>query len=249
MTSIKSADEIGIMREAGRIVAVVLQKMGEAVKPGIKTKQLNDLAEKEVSKWSYARPSFKGYNNFPASVCISVNDEIVHGIPGNRVLLEGDIVSLDFGVIFKGYQGDAAMTVGVGKISQDAQKLIDVTQQSLVKGIEAARDGGYLGDIGAAVQEYVESKGYNVVREYSGHGIGKDMHEDPLIPNFGRKGEGLRLKEGMTLAIEPMVNIGSWKTRLNSNGWAVHSADGSLSAHFEHTIAIGKNEAEILTVV
>lgn len=249
MTIIKTADEIAVMREAGRIVAVVLQKMSEAVKPGMKTKQLNDIADKEISKWSTARASFKGYQGFPASICVSINDEVVHGIPGNRILKEGDIVSLDFGIIYKGFQGDAAVTVGVGKISPDARKLMDVTEASLSEGISAAKDGGNLGDIGAAVQSYVEAHGYNVVREYSGHGIGRNMHEDPLIPNFGKKGEGIRLREGMTLALEPMVNIGTWRTRLNSNGWTVHTADGNLSAHYEHTIAIRKDETEILTLL
>ena len=249
MTIIKTADEIAIMREAGKIVAVALQKMKEAVKPGIKTKQLNDIADREISKWASARASFKGYQGFPASICVSVNDEVVHGIPGNRILKEGDIVSLDFGVIYKGFQGDAAITVGVGQISPDARKLMEVTEASLVEGINAARDGGNLGDIGAAVQGYAESFGYNVVKEYSGHGIGRDMHEDPLVPNFGKKGDGIRLREGMTLALEPMVNMGTWKTRLNSNGWTVQTADGSLSAHYEHTIAIRKTETEILTVL
>lgn len=249
MTIIKSAGEIAVMREAGRIVAVVLQKLSEAVKPGVKTRQLNDIADKEVSKIGSARASFKGYQGFPASICVSVNDEVVHGIPGNRMLQEGDIVSLDFGIIYKGFQGDAAITVGVGKISPDARRLMDVTKASLDEGIHAARDGGNLGDIGAAVQGYVEAHGYNVVREYSGHGIGRDMHEDPLIPNFGRKGEGIKLREGMTLALEPMVNTGTWKTRLNANGWTVHTADGGLSAHYEHTIAIRKDETEILTIL
>ena len=248
MTIIKSAEEIAVMREAGRIVATVLQKMKEAVKPGMKTRQLDKLAEEEIGRWNGARASFKGYHGFPANVCVSVNDEIVHGIPGNRVLTEGDIVSLDFGVLFRGFQGDAAITVGVGKVSSEALKLMEVTKASLAEGISAARDGGNLSDIGAAVQTFVESKGYSVVREYSGHGIGKDMHEDPLVPNFGRKGEGLKLREGMTLALEPMVNIGGWKTRLNSNGWTVHTSDGSLSAHFEHTIAIRSGDAEILTL-
>ena len=237
------------MREAGKIVATILQKLSEAVKPGIKTRALDELAEKEVGRWNSARASFKGYRNFPASICVSVNDEVVHGIPGNKVLKEGDIVSLDFGVIYKGFQGDAAITVGVGKVSPEARKLMEVTQTALSQGINAARDGGYLGDIGAAVQSYAESIGYSVVREYSGHGIGRDMHEDPLVPNFGRKGEGIKLKEGMTLALEPMVNVGNWKTRLNANGWTVHTSDGSLSAHFEHTIAIRKDEAEILTLL
>jgi len=237
------------MREAGRIVAVVLHKLSEAVKPGMKTRQLDELAEKEVGKFDSARPSFKGYHNFPASICVSVNDEVVHGIPGSKVLKEGDIVSLDFGVIYKGFQGDAAITVGVGKISEEARKLMQVTEASLIQGIDAARDGGNLGDIGEAVQSYVEAHGYSVVREYSGHGIGRDMHEEPLIPNFGKKGEGLKLRDGMTLALEPMVNKGGWKTRLSANGWTVHTADKSLSAHFEHTIAIGKNETEILTLL
>lgn len=237
------------MREAGRIVANVLQKLREAVRPGIKTRDLNELAEKQIAKWSFAKASFKGYRNYPASVCVSVNDEIVHGIPGNRVLKEGDIVSLDFGVIYRGFQGDAALTVGTGKVGPEVRKLIEITESALAEGINAVRDGGHLGDIGAAVQSFVESRGYSVVREYSGHGIGREMHEDPLVPNFGRRGEGIRLKEGMTLALEPMVNIGDWRTRLNSNGWTVHTADGSLSAHFEHTVAIRKDEAEILTLL
>ena len=249
MTIIKTAEEIAIMREAGRIVAAVLLKMKEAVKPGLKTRQLNEIADKEISRWPSARPSFKGYQGFPASVCISVNDEIVHGIPGKRVLNEGDIVSLDFGIIYRGFQGDAAITVGVGNVSPDARRLMDVTEASLSCGIGAARDGGNLGDIGAAIQTYVETHGYNVVREYTGHGIGRDMHEDPLVPNFGKRGEGMKLRGGMTLALEPMVNIGTWKTKLNSNGWTVHTADGSLSAHYEHTIAIGKDETEILTIL
>ena len=249
MTIIKSAEEIAVMREAGRIVAVILQKMSEAVRPGIKTRELDEIAEKEIGKYSSARPSFKGYHNFPASICVSVNDEVVHGIPGNKVLKEGDLVSLDFGVIYKGFQGDAAITVGVGKISEDARKLMQVTEASLMKGIGAACDGGYLGDIGAAIQGYVEEQGFSIVREYSGHGIGRDMHEDPLVPNFGRNGEGMKLSEGMTLALEPMVNKGGWKTKLNANGWTVHTADKSLSAHFEHTIAIRKSETEILTLL
>jgi len=248
MTIIKSVEEIAVMREAGRIVAIVLQKMSEAVKPGIKTRQLNDLAEKELGRWKGARASFKGYNGFPASICASVNDEIVHGIPDGRVLKEGDIVSLDFGVIYKGFQGDAALTVGVGQVSPEAVRLMEVTRECLAQGIAAARDGGTLGDIGVAIQNYAEWKGYNVVREYSGHGIGRDMHEDPLVPNFGSKGVGLKLKKGMTLALEPMVNAGGWKTRQNANGWTVHTADNSLSAHFEHTIAIRSGEAEILTL-
>ena len=249
MTIIKSAEEIAIMRQAGRIVAIVLQKMSEAVKPGLRTVQLDEIAVKELSRWDAARASFKGYRGYPASVCVSVNDEVVHGIPGKKVLKEGDIVSLDFGVIYRGFQGDAAVTVGVGTISPEACKLMEVTRESLTEGINAARDGGFLGDIGAAIEGYVKSRGFSVVREYSGHGIGRDMHEDPLVPNFGSKGEGLKLKEGMTMALEPMVNRGAWKTRVGANGWTVHTADGSLSAHFEHTIAIRSNETEILSVL
>lgn len=249
MTIIKSAEEIATMRQAGRIVAIVLQKMSEAVKPGLKTRQLDEIAEKELGKWETARASFKGYRGYPASICVSVNDEVVHGIPGKRVLKEGDIVSLDFGVIYKGFQGDAAVTVGVGTVSPDALQLMEVTRGSLAEGIGAARDGGFIGDIGAAIQGYVESRGFSVVREYSGHGIGRDMHEDPLVPNFGNRREGLKLKAGMTMALEPMVNRGGWKTRVNANGWTVHTSDGSLSAHFEHTIAIRDNETEILTVL
>lgn len=249
MTILKTDEEIAVMREAGRIVAIILQKLSEAIKPGLKTRVLNDLAEQEVRKFSYTRASFKGYRDYPASVCVSVNDEVVHGIPGNRVLKEGDIVSLDFGVVHRGFQGDAALTVGVGRISSEASRLMEVTRAALQQGINAAKDGGYLGDIGAAVQSYVEKHGFNVVREYSGHGIGRDMHEDPLVPNFGNRGEGIRLKAGMTLALEPMVNAGTWKTRLNANGWTVHTADGSLSAHFEHTVAIRKDKTEILTLL
>jgi methionyl aminopeptidase len=248
MTIIKSAEEIAVMREAGRIVAIVLQKMSEAVKPGITTRHLNDLAEKELGRWNGAKASFKGYNGFPDSICASVNEEVVHGIPGQRVLQEGDIISLDFGVIYKGFQGDAALTVGVGQVSTEAAHLMEAARASLMQGIAAAREGGNLGDIGAAIQNYVGRRGYSVVREYSGHGIGREMHEDPLVPNFGSKGEGIKLKEGMTLALEPMVNAGGWKTRQNANGWTVHTADNSLSAHFEHTIAIRSGEAEILTV-
>lgn len=249
MIIIKSAEEIAAMRQAGRIVAIVLQKMSEAVKPGLKTRQLDEIAVKELGKWDNARASFKGYRGYPASICVSVNDEVVHGIPGNRILKEGDIVSLDFGVIYRGFQGDAALTVGVGTVSPDALKLMEVTRESLTEGINAAREGGFLGDIGAAIQGYVESRGFSVVREYSGHGIGREMHEDPLVPNFGSKSEGLKLKAGMTMALEPMVNRGGWKTRVSSNNWTVQTADSSLSAHFEHTIAIRSNETEILTVL
>jgi len=191
------------------------------------------------------KPSFKNYKGFPGNICISVNNEVVHGIPGERVLQEGDIVSLDIGVKFNGFHTDAAITVGVGKISQEAEELISVTEGSLKAGIAQANCGARVGDISAAIQHYVESTGFSVIREYSGHGVGRDLHEEPQIPNFV-VGKGALLRKGMTLAIEPMVNVGGWQTKLAPNQWTVLTADGSLSAHFEHTIAITDNEAEIL---
>ena len=243
---IKSDREITAMRQAGRIVATVLETLTKKVRPGMKTKELDDLAGRELTRLE-AKPSFKGYRGFPANLCVSVNDEIVHGIPGERVLDEGDIVSLDLGAIFMGFQGDAAVTVGVGKISSPARHLIETTEGALKAGIAAAHHGARLGDISAAIQRYVESKGHSVVREYTGHGIGREMHEEPQIPNFGPPGSGPVLKKGMTLALEPMVNIGDWHTRVGSDHWTVLTADGSLSAHFEHTITITDNEPEVLT--
>jgi len=245
---IKSSQEVAIMRQAGRVVATVLERLREEIKPGVMTRHLDMIARREVKKYG-ARASFKGYRGFPAHLCVSVNDEIVHGIPGARELKEGDIVSLDFGAIVKGFHGDAAITVGVGKISLQAEELIAVTQTALMVGIKAARCGGHIGDISAAVQRYVEGKGFSVVREYSGHGIGRDLHEDPLVPNFGLPGEGPLLQKGMTVAVEPMVTAGGWRTRLAPNRWTVLTADGSLAAHFEHTIVITDDEAEILTLV
>ena len=243
---VKSDQEIVKMRKAGWIVATVLEVLKSRVKPGIKTEELNIIAGKEVERLG-AKPSFKGYHGFPANLCVSINDQIVHGIPGQRVLHEGDIVSLDFGAIYDGFQGDATITVGVGDISTDAARLMEVTEESLEVGIAAAKPGARLGDISAAIQQYVESKGYSVVREYTGHGIGREMHEEPQIPNFGSSGQGPVLKKGMTFALEPMVNIGSWRTRLDNNHWTVYTSDGSLSAHFEHTIAVTDAEAEVLT--
>lgn len=245
---IKSAQEIDIMRRAGKIVAIVLDKLESSVEPGITTGQLNKIAEEEAKK-NNAIPSFKGYRGFPASICVSINDQIVHGIPSERVLQEGDIVSIDFGVIYNGFQGDSARTVAVGKISDDAQKLMQATQEALMAGIAKVTDGVHLGDVSSAVQKHVESNGFSVVREYVGHGIGRDMHEDPQIPNFGTAGRGPILRKGMTIAIEPMVNAGGWQTRLTESGWTVLTADGSLSAHFEHTIAVTHGKAEILTLV
>jgi methionyl aminopeptidase len=243
---IKSDREIAIMRQAGRIVAEVLRVLGEQVRPGMKTKELDVIAEKEAKRLG-AKPSFKGYHGFPANLCVSVNDEIVHGIPGDKVLNDGDVVSLDFGVIYNGFQGDAAVTVPVGEASPEARRLIEATRDSLETGITAARAGATLGDVSAAIQKYAESRGYSVVREYTGHGIGREMHEDPQIPNFGLPGTGPVLKKGMALALEPMLNMGDWRTRVASDHWTVLTADGSLSAHFEHTIAINDNEPEVLT--
>jgi methionyl aminopeptidase len=245
---IKSEKEIAVMREAGRIVAEILQIVGEQAKPGVTTRELDVIADKELKKRG-AVSSFNGYRGFPANLCTSINDEIVHGIPGDRALKEGDIISLDFGAIYNGFQGDAAVTVPVGRVSPEASRLIEATRESLEKGISAARAGATLGDVSSAIQKHAESKNYSVVREYTGHGIGRDMHEDPQIPNYGIPGTGPVLKKGMTLALEPMLNIGGSATRVAKDRWTVLTADGSLSAHFEHTIAITDNEPEVLTRV
>ncbi len=245
---IKSDQEIATMRQAGRIVATVLEVLKLQVRPGMKTEELNAIAAREVERLG-AKPSFKGYRGFPANLCVSVNDEIVHGIPGQRILHEGDIVSLDFGAIFMGFQGDAALTVGVGNIGSQAEQLVATTEGALKAGIAAAYPGARLGDISAAIQHYAEPRGYSVVREYTGHGIGREMHEEPQIPNFGLPGQGPVLKKGMALALEPMVNIGNWRTRTDDNHWTVFTSDGSLSAHFEHTIAITDSEPEVLTTL
>lgn len=234
------------MRQAGKIVATILETLSRQLKPGMKTKELDDIMDRELKNLG-AKPSFKGYRGFPANLCVSINDEVVHGIPGERILKEGDIVSLDAGAIYMGFQGDAAVTVGVGEISPEAKKLLETTEGTLKAGIAATRAGARLGDISAAIQHYAESRGFAIVREYTGHGIGRDMHEEPLIPNFGIPGTGPVLKKGMTFALEPMVNIGDWRTRLGDDGWTVLTADGNLSAHFEHTIAITDGEAEVLT--
>jgi len=248
MIIIKSDQEIKVMRQAGRIVATVLEILRSKVRAGMKTKELDIVAARELEKRD-AKPSFKGYRGFPANLCVSVNDEIVHGIPGERILDEGDIVSLDIGAIFMGFQGDAALTVGVGKISSSARQLIETTEVALSAGIAAAYPETGLGDVSAAIQNYAESRGYSVVREYTGHGIGREMHEEPQIPNFGVPGTGPLLHKGVTLALEPMVCIGDWHTRVRDDHWTVATADGSLSAHFEHTIAITDAEPEVLTAL
>ena len=243
---IKSPNEIKIMREAGRIVAIVLDTLKKAIKPGITTGELDALAVKVFKEYN-VKASFKGYRGFPASVCTSVNEEVVHGIPGKRVLKEGDLIAIDAGSIYNGFQGDSAITVEVGNVSKQAKALIETTRGALEAGIKVARKGAYLGDISTTIQAYAESRNFSVVREYVGHGIGRDMHEDPQIPNYGSAGQGPVLKKGMTFALEPMVNAGGWHTKVLSDNWTVVTADGSLSAHFEHTIAVTDGDAEILT--
>lgn len=249
MITLKSAHELALMREAGRIVAEVLAEIREAVAPGVTTADLEAVADRIIVGKYGAIPSFKGYRGFPGLVCASVNEEIVHGIPGQRVLHEGDILSVDVGVIYKGYHGDAAVTVGVGAVDADSQRLMDVTAESLRIGVEASRPGNWTTDISRAIQSYVEGQGYSVVREYTGHGIGRQMHEDPQIPNYyePRLGGRFRLRPGMTFALEPMVNIGGWRTRVLGDHWTVVTADGTRSAHFEHTVAVNQNGPEILT--
>jgi methionyl aminopeptidase len=249
MITLKSAHELALMREAGRIVAEVLARIQEAVTPGITTADLERIAGEIIVDQHRAIPSFKGYRGFPGLVCTSINEEIVHGIPGKRVLNRGDIISVDVGVIHKGYHGDAAITVPVGEIDAASQRLIAVTAEALRTGIEAATPGNWTSDISKAIQEYVEARGYSVVREYTGHGIGRQMHEEPQIPNYyePRLGGRVRLRPGMTFALEPMVNMGDWRTRVLDDHWTVVTADGKRSAHSEHTVAISKNGPEILT--
>ncbi len=251
MIHIKSESELKKMRRAGQIVAEVLERMRERVAPGVTTAELNALAE-EVIRSHNAIPSFKGYppgspHPFPASICASVNEELVHGIPGPRPLREGDIVSIDVGAIYEGYHGDAAVTLPVGEIGEEARRLLEVTEGALYAGIAQARAGNRSGDISAAIQAYVERHGYNVVREYTGHGIGREMHEEPQVPNYGLPGRGVLLRPGMTIALEPMVLAGDYQVRVLEDRWTVVSADGRLTAHFEHTIVVRDGEAEILT--
>jgi methionyl aminopeptidase len=243
--SIKDERQLKAMRKAGQIVAQVLEILRNTVKPGIKTMELDALAEREARVLG-AQPSFKGYRGYPASLCVSINEEIVHGIPGKRVIKEGDIVSMDFAMM-DGYQADAAITVGVGEYGLLAKSLLETTREALSAGIDAARAGGRLGDISAVIQQYAESRKFGVIREYTGHGIGKDLHEDPLVPNFGMAGTGPELKAGMTLALEPMLTTGGWRTVIGNDNWLVSTADGSLAAHFEHTIVITRGQAEVLT--
>lgn len=243
---IKSDDEIAIMREAGRIVAQTLQLLVEELRPGLVVKDLDKVVRREFEKHKVV-PTFLGYHGYPATVCVSVNEEIVHGIPGKRVIQEGDVVSLDLGCTYKGFVGDSAVTVIVGKPKPRTEELVDVTRGALEEGIRHARAGNRLGAISHAIETYIAPHGYGVVREYVGHGVGREMHEEPQVPNFGPADRGPMLKKGMVLALEPMVTAGDWRTRQLDDNWTVVTADGSVAAHFEHTIAVTDGDAVVLT--
>lgn len=246
MINIKTKEEIKIMREAGRILAAIMKQLQKEVKPGIATNYLDKVAEDLVFR-SGAKPSFKGYLNFPAALCVSINEEIVHCIPSKRELKEGDIVSLDLGLIYKNFHSDMAITVPVGKVSPKAQRLIKITRKALNYGISKIKPGMCFGDIGNAIQKYAEQRGCDVIKELCGHGIGRNLHEEPQIPNFGRKGSGPEIKEGMVFCLEPMVSIGDWQIKKAKDNYGWQTKDNSLCVHFEHTIAVIKNGSQILT--
>ncbi len=248
MVILKLPDEIEKLRMANRIVAEILQEVREKVRPGVTTRELNNLCE-QLSRKRRVKPAFKGYRGYPFALCTSVNGEVVHGMPSERPLVVGDIVSLDYGVNYQGYFGDAAITVPVGSVSAEAQRLMKVTEEGLYDAIRQAVAGNRLGDVSAAVQERVESAGFSVVRDFVGHGIGRSLHEDPQIPNYGVRGRGIELKAGMVLAIEPMVNEGSHQVKVLPDGWTVITEDGKLSAHFEHSVAITENGPDILSQI
>lgn len=248
MITVKNHDEIAIMRKAGRIVGETLLLLEKEVKPGVTTANLDRIAEEFITKHG-AKPSFKGLYGFPSSLCISVNEQVIHGFPGEYVLKEGDIVSIDCGAFFYGFHGDAARTFSVGEVSVEAQRLIDITRESFFQGIKFAKQGNKLTDISHEIQSYVEAAGFSVVRDFVGHGIGRKVHEDPNVPNFGKSGRGPKLLEGMVLAIEPMVNAGTYKVKTLKDGWTVVTADSSLSAHYENTVAILSDGPEILTLI
>ena len=247
MIKLKTQDEIEIMRRAGQVVARTLDMVGEQIRPGMTTAELDRLVDEFIRSCD-SIPGFKNYQGFPASACISINEEVVHGMPGKRVIEEGDIVSVDVGSIVDGYWGDSARTFAVGTVSADKQRLMEATHKSLMAGIDKARKDNKLGEISAAVQQVAESQGYGVVRQLVGHGIGRDMHEEPQVPNFGSPSEGPVLKTGMVIAIEPMINMGTYQVKTLPDGWTVVTADGLPSAHFEHTVAITDNEPDILTL-
>ena len=244
--SIKTVQEIAILRDAGRILAEIVEDLKPSLKEGIATKEVDQVAE-QLIRQKKVIPAFKGYRGFQGCVCVSVNEEVVHGVPGSRLLRGGDIVSLDVGIIHKDYYSDTALTVGIGVIQEELKRLLDVTSQSLYKGIEQARVENHLSDISHAIQTFVEANHFSVVRDFVGHGIGKHLHEDPEIPNFGPAHNGPIIKEGMVFAIEPMVNMGTWQTKILDDGWTVVTQDGQPSAHFEHTVAITVKGPEILT--
>ncbi len=244
---IKSADEIAVMRESGSIVADVLELLAAEARPGLRTSELDTIVREEFKRRKVV-PTFLGYQGYPAHVCVSVNEEIVHAIPSGRVLQEGDIVSIDLGATHQGFVADSALTIGIGAMDPKKQRLIDVTHEALWKGIQVAVPGGHVSDISHAVQTHAETEGFSVVREYVGHGVGRDMHEEPQVPNYGPPNRGPLLRRGMVIAIEPMVNVGDWRTKKHEDGWTVSTLDGSLSAHFEHTIAITDGEPEVLTI-
>ena len=250
--NLKSKSEIKTMRESGKILAGILELLSSKIKPGISGDELEKIAEKEVQRYRVI-PSFKNYKicssiiPFPSIICLSINDEIVHGFPFKKIIKEGDLVSIDMGVKYKGFHSDSAVTIGAGKISEKAQKLIDVTRESLFKGIEQVKPGNKIGDIGFAVQKYAEENNFSVVRNLIGHGVGRSIHEPPEVPNFGKKRTGLKLCPGMTFAIEPMLNEGSYDIKCDQDGWTIRTTDGKLSAHFEHTVAVMEDGCEILT--
>lgn len=245
--TIKSSRELDVMRRAGRIVANALQELRDVAEPGMTTKDLDLLAERAIKRQG-GDPAFPYINNFPGSVCISVNDEVVHGIPGRRLLRQGDLVKLDVGAIYDGYHGDAAVTIAVGDVTAEARRLMDVTERGLALGIAAVGPDVHLYDIGAAIQTYVESQGFSVVRQYVGHGIGRELHEDPGVPHYRQTSRGLKLRPGMTLTIEPMVNAGTYQTRILGDGWTVVTQDHNLSAQWEHTVAVTEEGVEVLTL-
>ena len=247
MIVLKTPRELGWMRQAGRISALALRVAGDAVEPGVSTAELDRIARRCIEREG-ATPSFRGYNGFPASACISVNDQVIHGIPGHRILKQGDIVSIDVGAYFAGFHGDNAWTFACGDISAEAQALLDATRGALMEGIAHAQPGSRVGDVSSAVQRYAEARGYSVVRDFVGHGVGAKLHEDPSVPNYGTPGRGVRLLPGMTIAIEPMVNQGVHTVETLSDNWSVVTSDGKLSAHFEHTIAITPDGPVILTL-
>ena len=249
MIVLKTTRELGLMKEACVIAAGALKAAGAAVEPGVSTEEINRIAHNFIVK-NGAIPTFKGYSGYPAATCISINDEVIHGIPNKkRIIRAGDIVSIDVGATFNGYVGDNAATFAAGDISPEAQRLCDTTRESLYEGIRMAVAGGRIGDIGSTIQRYCEERGFSVVREYTGHGVGKQMHEDPSVPNFGTPGRGVRLLPGMTIAIEPMINMGGAGIRQLPDGWTIKTKDGSLSAHFEHTVAITADGPVILTKI